>query len=281
MTHNGSSYTSSSSMRSRGSTIIFNPDKRWTAGVHGLRLLRATFDAVIWCLHTETSRELEKMCGSTIICNRILVKRWFLAHNFLSACLPVCATCPFAYTCMPIWCKILTLFLAHKNSGSLCVLTDACLAREPFLDLWNSWRIRCTFVSVSNDENLYQWKNEGVWRWCEGQRRDLQAHSLCICMQKSQYGICFSSLSCNVYEVWLVFLLRQDGSLGTRSWPVCRFRRENLEISKERLGSGTFADVFRGEIKIRCVLDSQICALHVRFELQLTSDTLETHADVQ
>jgi hypothetical protein len=62
---------------------------------------------------------------------------------------------------------------------------------------------------------------------------------------------------------------------------VCRFRRENLEISKERLGSGTFADVFRGEIKIRCVLDSQICALHVRFELQLTSDTLETHADVQ
>jgi len=51
----------------------------------------------------------------------------------------------------------------------------------------------------------------------------------------------------------LDFLTNQDGTLATH-FPVTRLKRENLEIQKERMGSGSFADVFRGELKIKCAI---------------------------
>ena len=35
-------------------------------------------------------------------------------------------------------------------------------------------------------------------------------------------------------------------------WPISRLKRENLDIMKERIGSGSFAEVFKGEVKIKC-----------------------------
>jgi len=41
-------------------------------------------------------------------------------------------------------------------------------------------------------------------------------------------------------------LTNTDGSIAT-TWPVARIRRENLEINMERIGSGSFAEVFKGK----------------------------------
>ena len=40
-------------------------------------------------------------------------------------------------------------------------------------------------------------------------------------------------------------LTNPDGSIAT-AWAVARIRRENLDINKERIGSGSFAEVFKG-----------------------------------
>ena len=69
------------------------------------------------------------------------------------------------------------------------------------------------------------------------------------CQDKRMVGV-KSSFSCLPY---LISQNNQNSSMST-VWSVVRLRREDLEIARERLGSGSFAEVFRGEIKIRCAV---------------------------
>ena len=69
------------------------------------------------------------------------------------------------------------------------------------------------------------------------------------CQDKRMIGV-KSSFSC------LPYLVSQNNQHSSMSsvWSVVGLRREDLEIARERLGSGSFAEVFRGEIRIRCAV---------------------------